>query len=315
MTFSGQKIVVLKGGFSRERDVSLRSGAAIAAALKRLGHDVDEVDVGRDIVRVLLDLQAKEKIAAVFIALHGRWGEDGCVQGLLEMMGLTYTGSKVLGSALAMDKSIAKKIAMSLGIATPRASSVLKSQDANSLQAVVTEWMGRHTPMIIKPNREGSTIGMSRLMTPTEASLKEGIEQALACDEEALIEECIVGREVTVSVLQGRVLPVVEVVPKSGFYDYQSKYTKGMTDYHVPASLPTDIVRRLEEASSDIYQHMKLSGGVRADFMIAQDGNPYFLEVNTSPGMTETSLLPKAAQAAGISFDELCGTILEGARS
>ncbi|HSA60533.1 MAG TPA: D-alanine--D-alanine ligase [bacterium] len=306
MSAKSKKIGVLLGGLSKERDVSLRSGRAVAAALRAKGYDVAEIDAGRD-------LPEKLKAAGVqvaFIALHGRYGEDGTVQGLLEIMGIPYTGSGPLASAIGMDKELTKKVLVSeMGdeIMTP----VWKIATRSDAGAVAARFLP--LPVVVKPNREGSTIGIS--IVRDEKEFAPAVAQALALDETVLVEEFITGTEVTVSMVNGRALPVVEIVPKSGFYDYASKYTKGATDYIVPARIPDSLRDRLQKTSERIWKVLKLAGFARMDFILEgeHEVHPYFLEVNTVPGMTETSLVPKAAAAAGISFEDLCEEILKGA--
>jgi D-alanine-D-alanine ligase len=297
-----KKIGVLLGGLSKEREVSLRSGAAVAKALRAKGHDVVEIDVGRDLAERL----KSSRVAVAFVALHGRYGEDGTVQGLLEVMGIPYTGSGPLPSAIAMDKELTKKLVLwELGpdITTPRWKSVRSSE-------VVAIHEVPPLPVIVKPNREGSTIGAT--IVREEKQFHPALEEAAKFDSVVLVEEFIQGMEVTVAVVNGRALPVLEIVPKSGFYDFASKYTKGATDYIVPARIQDATHDRLKRTSERIWQVMGLEGFARMDFMITQH-NEYFLEVNTIPGMTETSLVPKAAAAAGISFEDLCDEVLKGA--
>jgi len=297
-----KKIGVLLGGLSKERDVSLRSGAAVAKALRSKGHDVVEIDVGRDLPEKL----KAAGVDAAFVVLHGRYGEDGAVQGVLEILGIPYTGSGLLASAIGMDKELTKKVLVSeMGddLTTP-VWKVVRRSDANA---------GRLTmplPVVVKPNREGSTIGIS--IVREEKDFSAAVEEALKLDETVLVEEFIEGTEVTVSVLNGRALPIVEIVPKSGFYDYASKYTKGATDYIVPARLKDDVRARLQKNCERIWKILGLSGFARMDFIV-EPSSEYFLEVNTIPGMTETSLVPKAAAAAGISFEDLCEEVLNGA--
>jgi D-alanine-D-alanine ligase len=296
LSAKNKKIGVLLGGLSKERDVSLRSGAAVAKALRARGYSVAEIDAVRD-------LPEKLKAAGIeraFIALHGRYGEDGAVQGLLEIMGIPYTGSGPLASAICMDKELTKKVLVSeMGddLMTP-VWKVIRRGDAFAPNLPL--------PVVVKPNREGSTIGIS--IVRAEREFAPAVTQALALDETVLVEEFVTGPEVTVSVVNGRALPIVEIVPKSGFYDYASKYTKGATDYIVPARIPESIRDRLQAVSERIWKIMKLDGFARVDFV-----GDYFLEVNTVPGLTETSLVPKAAAAAGMSFEDLCEEVLKGA--
>lgn len=297
------------GGLSREREISLRSGKAVAQALRSRGYQIVEIDVGRDVARKLIS----EKVEIAFIVLHGRYGEDGAIQGLLEILGIPYTGSGVLGSSVGLDKELTKRLAASEGVRTPQwcivsATTALADSSAKPASAVVA---GLPVPFIIKPNREGSTIGMSIVRRQEEFS--EALRKAADCDETILIEQFITGREVTVSVIDGQTLPVLEIVPKSGFYDFASKYTKGMTEYIVPAPISEKVQSEVSRATEKVYSLLKLSGVARADFIIDANDQSYFLEINTIPGMTETSLVPKSAAAAGVSFEELCERILKGA--
>ena len=307
MTFKGEKIGVLLGGVSKERDVSLRSGAAVAKALRSVGYDVVEIDVsvGAEGVQKILDA----KMDVAFIALHGRLGEDGAIQGLLETLRIPYTGSGVLASSLAMDKDFTKKLLQTEGVQTPF---WFVATPANQ-ELIVSEV--KKFPVIVKPAQEGSTIGMSIVKEKSE--LSAALKKAFEYDEKVLVEQYIQGIEVTVSVLAGQVLPIIQVVPKSGFYDFTSKYTKGMTEYIVPAPLKVSLKEKLNQISAKVFQKLSLSGCARMDFMIedadSDKAQEYFLEVNTLPGMTETSLVPKAAAATGISFESLCEKILETA--
>lgn len=298
------KVAVLKGGLSNEREVSLKSGAAIAAALQRKGHEVVEVDAQSDLLSQLSSFRPE----AVFIALHGKWGEDGCVQGLLEWLKIPYTGSSTLVSAVCFDKRVTKDFFKVHGINTPAHAVCYRGQDLDAF----CQQIEMKLPLIVKPNTEGSSIGVSRVQEIDQ--LKPALEEALKLDTVVLVEQMIRGREVTVGVLQGRALPVIEVVPQSGFYDFKSKYTKGMTDYKIPADLPSALSQRLSNEAQRIFSALGCEGAVRVDFMIDDQEVPYALEVNTIPGMTETSLLPKSAQCVGISFDDLCDTLLQTAR-
>jgi D-alanine-D-alanine ligase len=293
-----KKIAVLMGGLSAERDVSLRTGRAISQALARCGYNVTDIDAGRD-----LAVQLQEAGAEVaFIALHGRFGEDGTVQGLLEMLGVPYTGSGVLASSLAMDKVATKKMLCYHGIATPAFAFIRAGQEQ---QGTLPDY-----PLVVKPAREGSTIGIS--IVHNQAELASGLDEAFRHDDLVLVEQFIAGAEVTVGVLDGQPLPIIQVVPKGGFYDYQAKYTPGHTEYLLPAPLPEAMYRNLQDAAVQVFEAIGCSGAARVDFMVT-DSAFYCLEVNTIPGMTETSLLPKAAGAIGMSFDELVERILVGA--
>jgi D-alanine-D-alanine ligase len=294
-----KKIAVLRGGLSAERDVSLRTGAAVLKSLQESGYTVIDIDAGRDLAE-RLRLEGAE---IAFIALHGRFGEDGTVQGLLELLGIPYTGSGVLASALAMDKVTAKQVLIYHGLTTPVFATFRQGDDARSV-----DW---HTwPAIVKPAREGSTIGVAIVRKSEE--LPAALAAAQVHDSTVLIEEFIDGMEVTVGVLDGEALPIIQVVPKGGFYDYHAKYTAGQTEYILPAPLPAPLYQRLQDAAAAAFRALGCAGAARVDFMIR--GEEFFcLEVNTIPGMTETSLLPKAARQAGISFDQLTQRILTGA--
>ncbi len=294
-------IAVLMGGLSAEREVSLRTGQAVLQALKRLGYPAFSIDAGRDLPSRLTWQQASK----VFIALHGRYGEDGTVQGLLEVMQLPYTGSGVLASSMAMDKVVTKKLLVYHGQPTP-AFAVCTAADLESGDLPACPPL----PVVVKPAREGSTIGIGLVREMSE--LLGAVHEALRHDQLVLIEEFIAGREVTVGVIDGEALPIVEVVPEGGFYDYEAKYTSGRTEYLLPAPLASGLYQKLQQAAVEVFNILGCSGAARIDFMV-RDDEFFCLEINTIPGMTETSLLPKAAAAAGISFDDLVGRILAGA--
>jgi D-alanine-D-alanine ligase len=294
-------VAVLMGGLSAEREISLKTGNAVLEALKRLGYPAFSIDVGRDLAARLTWQGAKQ----AFIALHGRYGEDGKVQGMLEMMNIPYTGSGVLASSMAMDKVVTKKLLIFHGLPTP-VFMELRRADAEKLSFANCPPF----PVVVKPAREGSTIGISRADNADQ--LRQGLAAAFEYDELVLVEEFIEGREVTVGVLDGTALPIVEVVPEAGFYDYAAKYTSGRTKYLLPAPLSESLTRRIQQTAEEVFRILDCSGAARVDFMVR--GEEFFcLEVNTIPGMTETSLLPKAAGAAGLSFDDLVERILAGA--
>jgi len=296
-----KRIAVLLGGLSAEREISLRTGRAVLNALLELGCDAVAVDAGRD-----LPLQLREAAAEVaFICLHGRYGEDGTVQGLLELLQIPYTGSGVMASSVAMDKVVTKQLLLFHEISTPGFLVFRAGDDEKALLARC-----RHFPLVVKPSREGSTIGVSIVHNPQQ--LEEGLAEALKHDSLVLIEDFIQGDEVTVSVLNGEPLPIIQIVPKSGFYDYQSKYTPGQTEYLLPAPIDPVLYSRLQTVAVDACRVLSCRGAARVDFMV-REKEFYCLEVNTIPGMTETSLLPKAAQAAGMSFGELVMRILDDA--
>ncbi len=293
-------VAVLMGGRSSEREISLQSGKAVLKALLSRGYEAEKVDIA-DGLEPLLSGRYKR----AFIALHGVPGEDGTVQGLLELLGIEYTGSGLLASAATMDKTFAKRVAAAEGVITPEFREFL-SQPA---EGEVPE-LGFDYPVVVKPASEGSTVGVTKVESPE--GLCEAIGTSLKYGKKALVERFISGREVTVGVVGAKALPVIEVVPKSGFYDFEAKYTKGMTEYIVPARIEKDMSEKLSETALRVYEILGCRGQARVDFII-EGGLPYFLEINTIPGMTETSLLPKAAAAAGIGFEELTASILESA--
>ncbi len=301
------RVAVLMGGLSKEREISLRSGKAVAQALRAKGHDVVEIDSGRDLAARV----SAAKVDAAFLVLHGRYGEDGVAQGALELLGIPYTGSGPLASGICMDKDLTKRL-LALSRITLAPWKILHRDEIKTHNESPLP-----LPVVVKPNQEGSTIGISIVREKTV--WHRALEEAARLDETILVEEFIEGTEVTVGVLENwpekgsvRSLPVLEVVPKSGFYDFTSKYTKGLTEYIVPARIPEGVARRLQGQSEDIFQKLKLSGFARMDFIV-RDGEGYFLEVNTLPGMTETSLVPKAAAAVGLSFEDLCDHLLRQA--
>ncbi|MBI4223823.1 MAG: D-alanine--D-alanine ligase [Deltaproteobacteria bacterium] len=302
--WKNKKVAVLMGGLSKEREISLKSGKAIVQALRSKGYPVIEIDCGGNLPEQL----KKTAIDAAIIALHGPLGEDGCVQGLLEWMQIPYTGSGVLASALAMDKAVLNRVSRELEFLVPK--EVILDARAENVDDFIKRFQEKF-PVIVKPSREGSTINMTIVRQKKE--LKPAVAKALQSDHKILVEEYIEGKEVTVAVLNGKVLPSIEIVPKSGFYDYQSKYTKGMTEYILPARLSNRCIEKLNQISTRLYQTIDCSGVIRVDFIVNAEEKPFFLEVNTIPGFTETSLVPKAAKEAGISFEDLCETILEGA--
>jgi D-alanine-D-alanine ligase len=307
-------IAVLMGGTSGEREVSLGSGAAISRALKELGHDVIKVDVGPDAVGQLVELRGRADIA--FLALHGRMGEDGTIQGLLELLDIPYTGSGVMASALAINKIMSKQLfkANAIHVADDI---MVESVEVNELGLKrVAEGVSLDLgfPCIVKPNCEGSTLGASRALNLDE--LEAGIEAALEYDDQLIVERFIEGREMTVGLLGSEpiVLPVLELVASKGIYDYECKYTKGMTEYIVPAPIPDELGRELQRLAQRAHLSLGCEGVSRVDFMVDEEGRTYCLEVNTIPGMTELSLIPKAAAASGYSFHRVVEMILKTAR-
>lgn len=293
-----QRIAVLLGGPSAEREVSLRSGAAVACALRRRGFDVTEIDAGRDLAARLVEA----RIEVAFLALHGRWGEDGCVQGLLEFMGIPYTGSGVLASALGMDKVATKRVLAAQGL--PLADWIEVPEGAG----VSVGQLPFGLPCVVKPSREGSSVGVH--VVKSEAELAPALEDASRHKGAVLVEKYVKGREINVAVLGDRALGAIEIVPANGFYDYAAKYTAGTTRYVFPAPLDQENYDRVCSIALDAHRALGCSGATRTDLIVGDSGETIVLEVNTLPGMTETSLLPKIAEGVGIGFDELCERIL-----
>lgn len=298
-----KRIGVLMGGMSQERDISLKSGKAIAKALTTKGYQVQPIDVTQRIAETL----SKQKIDCAFLALHGKFGEDGTIQGMFELMRIPYTGSGVLASALALHKVMAKRIFHYEKIPTPMFD-VLHLQE---VKKGPPREISLPLPVVVKPAREGSTIGIS--IVTKEKQWIPALKKAGRYDEEILVEEFIKGREITVGILEGLPLPIVEIAPKSGFYDFHSKYTKGETEYIIPARIPREKYLTAQDLSLRAFRALGCSGVARIDLILDERDNPFVLEVNTMPGMTETSLLPKAANYAGIAFEELAERILLGA--
>ena len=298
-----KRVAVMMGGLSREREISLKTGKAISRALAEKGYAVIPIDVGDDIAEKLV----KEKIECAFLALHGRFGEDGTIQGMLELMKIPYTGSGVLASALAMHKIMSKKLFLCEKIPTPRFE-VFRRDEIKKDQP---KKISLPLPVVVKPAREGSTIGVS--IVRKDEDLSPALKGAGGYDEEILVEEFMRGKEITVGILEDIPLPIIEIVPKSGFYDYRSKYTQGETQYILPARVAREKYLYAQEISLKAFQTLGCSGVARVDLMTDENENPFVIDVNTMPGMTETSLLPKAASYAGISFEDLVERILLGA--
>lgn len=293
------KVAVLLGGRSAEREISLQSGEAVLAALRRSGVDAypfDPADQG-------LEMLMQQGFKRAFITLHGRFGEDGTVQGVLEWIRLPYTGSGVMASALAMDKWRTKLIWQAAGILSPRYALL----QADSDFAAVAEALG--LPLIVKPAREGSTIGLSKVFDSKD--LEAAYHLAAEHDSLVLAEEFIAGQELTVGVLGDVPLPVVRIEIAGDLYDYEAKYFSNETKYFCPSGLPSDVEEAIQRQALHAYQVLGCQGWGRVDLILTPSGQFYFLEANTSPGMTSHSLVPMAAKAAGISFEELVVKILE----
>ncbi|MGA1846320.1 D-alanine--D-alanine ligase [Deferribacter abyssi] len=286
-----KRIAVLYGGFSSEREVSLKTGKAVYDALLALGYEAYLIDVDRKVYEKIREV----KPDYCFIALHGKYGEDGTIQGLLEIMGIPYSGADHISSVIAYDKHYSKLLAEKFGILTPE---YYLPDDEDDV---------RFTPCVIKPAREGSSIGVS--IINEKSNFADGYKLAKKYDSKILVERFIKGKELTVGIVNGEVLPVIWIKPKKGVYDYESKYTKGLTEYLFETGLSKEEEDRLKEIALNFSKKIGCSGLCRIDFIF--DGKDfYMLEINTIPGLTETSLLPKAAAKAGYSFNKLIDLII-----
>ena len=296
------KVAVLLGGRSAEREVSLKSGAMVLAALRSKGIDAHPFDPAEKGFENL----AREKFDKAFIVLHGRFGEDGTVQGVLEWLGIPYTGSGVLASALAMDKLRTKRLWEAEGLPTPPYRVLEKDSDFNA----VAKRLG--LPLMVKPANEGSSIGMSKVRAA--AALDEAYALAANYDPVVIAEKFIQGIELTGAILGEDALPLIRLETPRDFYDYEAKYIANDTRYIVPAGLPDRREQELRELCLAAFRSLGCRGWGRVDLMVSRQGRPYLLEVNTAPGMTDHSLVPMAARAVGLSYEDLCVKILEGAR-
>ncbi len=336
------KIVVLAGGLSSERNVSLSSGCKVCAALRERGHEVAFIDmylgtqespeslfsspIPMELTKIGRQAPDLEEVKAartgggdgqfgpgvlelcrradvVFLALHGACGEDGKVQAALDLFGIPYTGAGHLGSAIAMDKDLTKRIVAPLGVVTPKWELIRYRADDIPVLADRLE-----LPCVVKPVSSGSSIGVS--IVHDKAALSSALTDGLAFGGVCVVEQYIAGREIQVGILEGRALPSIEIIPKKGFYDYENKYQPGAAEEITPAPIPAEWEKRLGEAALTVFRALGLSVYSRADFMVTEDGTPWFLEINTLPGMTPTSLLPQEAAAAGIGYGELCERII-----
>jgi D-alanine-D-alanine ligase len=295
--FKEKLVGVLMGGLSAEREISLQTGEAVSKALRDRGYETVCLDVDRQICSRL----AQAKVEVAFIALHGRWGEDGCIQGLLESLGIPYTGSGVLASGLAMDKVQAKRLFDGAGLPTAAWRFPATSDTVRDLGL----------PLVVKPRAEGSTVGLSVIHDPSE--LETAIEKA-GGEKEAMAEQYVAGREIAVGVLghgdAARCLGSVEIKPADGLYDYEAKYHRDDTEYLAPAPVPEAIQRRLAELTLAVHRLLGCGGATRTDFLWDEQDDPKVLELNTIPGMTSHSLLPMIAKLEGLTFEDLVETIL-----
>jgi D-alanine-D-alanine ligase len=293
--FQRLNIVVMLGGPSAERAVSLSSGAGVVKALRSLGHTVVELDPQTP------DWILPPDTDVVFLALHGTYGEDGTVQAQLEKLGVPYTGCDAEASRIAFDKVLTKQRCIAAGVPTAKFLVV---------ESAKTPWpMGWQPPLVVKPVRQGSSVGLQ--FVERVSDWKSSLREAFRHDSQVLVEEKIVGRETTVGILDGKALPVVEICPKVGAYDYRNKYTAGCTEYFCPADFDAPTTKRIQEAALGAFDAIGGRDYARVDVMVRANGEPIVLEVNTLPGMTETSLLPKAAKAAGLSYEELCQRMID----
>ncbi|MBC7609489.1 MAG: D-alanine--D-alanine ligase [Polaromonas sp.] len=309
-TFNFGKVAVLMGGFSAEREVSIMSGTGVLAALRSKGVDAHAFDPAE---RELSTLKT-DGFDRCFIALHGRFGEDGTVQGALELLGIPYTGSGVMASSMAIDKVMTKRVMLAEGLPTPKYALLRLGSYTDADVAAILQTLG--LPLIVKPAREGSSIGLTRVMT--QADMARAVERAASLDADILCEQFIAGDEVTCPVLgngsSAYALPVIRIVAPDGNYDYQNKYFTDSTQYLVPCGLPDGEEAVIAQLVLQAYRTLGCRGWARADVMIdKQTRKPFLLEINTSPGMTSHSLVPMSARAAGLSYEDLCLEILKTA--
>lgn len=297
------KVAVLLGGKSAEREVSLKSGTMVLAALRSRGVDAHPFDPAERGLDALMD----ERFHRVFIVLHGRFGEDGTLQGALEWLGIPYTGSGVLASALAMDKLRSKLLWQAVGLPTPPCELLHAGADLGAVAARLG------VPIMVKPVNEGSSVGMSKVREA--GGLDEAFALAVNYDPMVMAEKFVEGPELTVGILADETLPIIKLETPRDFYDYQAKYISDDTRYIIPCGLPQARERELQALCLEAFRALGCSGWGRVDLMLDAEGAPYLLEVNTAPGMTDHSLVPMAARAAGMSYEDLCLRILEAAHS
>ncbi len=301
LNYSGfGRIGVLMGGPSSEREISLKSGKAVYEALKQAGLRVTGIDVISDNIDENIRLIKSHRIDCAFLALHGRFGEDGQIQEILEAIEIPYTGSGVLASKLAMDKIASRKIFEVYNIAVPKYKIIERVSYNENLKI----GNGFSFPLVVKPAAHGSSIGLS--IIDKEEEVRPALDLAFKFDDKIIIEEYIRGRELTVGILDDLALPVIEIVPKKRFFDYEAKYQPGLTKYLVPAALEENTVKKVQSTALKAHKFLGCYGCSRVDIIFTQDNIPYILELNSIPGFTPTSLLPKAAKAAGMEFHQLC---------
>jgi len=294
-----KKIGILTGGESAEREISLKSSEAIKNACQDLGYDTIQIILDGNVNKIISEL---ENVDFVFIALHGGKGENGVIQGLLDSLNVPYNGSGVLASSLGMEKSITKQLAKSYDILTPDWKKFSSVDDSK-------KYIPDTFPVVVKPSADGSTLGLS--IVKNQYELTAAVKLADQYDGNIMIEKYIDGRELTVTIIGQRVFPIVEIIPKHKFYDYECKYEKGMSDYICPSKLSQKLTKTIQSVALDIFNKLQCSGYARADFILDKENIPWFLEINTLPGMTTTSLVPKSANSAGISFNNLIKLIID----
>ncbi|NPV02368.1 MAG: D-alanine--D-alanine ligase [Brevinematales bacterium] len=304
--YTNKTIGVLMGGMSSEREISLRSGANVLRALQSLGLRAVQIDVGRDIASRLVS----EKIDIAFIALHGTYGEDGCIQGLLEILGIPYTGSGVAASAIAMDKMLTKKIWSMSGVPVPGSVEIDAAHPDTSIRAV-GEKLGY--PVVLKPISEGSSVGVE--LVKSQDDLRAHIAEYSRKYRYSFAEQYISGKELTVGILDDGVsvtaLPILELRPKNEFYDFEAKYTKGMTDFVIPAEIPAEATKNIQDTTKRAFSELGLKGFARIDVMLEPGGDFYYLEANSLPGLTDTSDIPAMAREVGMDMPQLAKKILD----
>jgi len=291
------KIAVLMGGPGEEREISLKSGKAIQLALDDIGYNVLSITMENKLGDIISDLHS---VDLVFLGLHGSIGENGTIQGFLESLGVKYTGSDPLSSAICMDKNISKIIARDSKVNTPNWKIVTRDQTLNEDNS--------EFPLVIKPNDQGSTVGLT--VVHDESELGPALNLAYNYSSSVMVEQFIEGRELTVTLIGGKALPVCEIIPSHELYDYECKYTSGMSKYVCPADIDLDLTKRVQEITERLFDVLKCRHYSRADFRLDDEDNLWFLEMNTLPGMTDTSLAPMAAKAAGFSFNDLIDCIV-----
>lgn len=302
------RVAVLAGGRSPEREVSLRSGHRVASALQVRGHDARLIDPAEG---PFVEILSTARVSACYVALHGKEGEDGTVQRLLEVLQIPYTGSTPLACQLAFDKVLAKETLDAAGVRTPAwvavQATALRDLAAGPILGTIVERLG--LPLVVKPSRAGSAMGLS--FVDHERDLPHAVMNALSFSDAAVIERRVVGPEVAAGMIGGaESLPLVEIVPKSGVFDYAARYTAGATEYFAPARLSAEVTSDVQGCAARAFEVLGLRDVGRADVLVDADGAPWIVDVNVSPGMTDTSLLPMAARAAGIGFEDLCDRIL-----